>query len=132
MSESNAGLFEPVQVGRYRMRNRIVMAAMTRNRSPNEVPGDLNVEYYGQRAGAGLIVAESTAISEQGLGWRDLPGIYNAGADRGLEARHRRGACHAAAIPSSTLALRSLFPSRLASGQYASGRAVARSAPSAA
>lgn len=73
-----ADLFAPVQIGRYRLANRVVMAAMTRNRSPDEIPGDLNVDYYGQRATAGLIVAESTAISEQGLGWRDSPGIYSA------------------------------------------------------
>lgn len=88
-------LFEPIEVGRYRLKNRMVMAAMTRNRSPNETPGDLNVEYYGQRATAGLIVAESTAISEQGLGWRDSPGIYNAaqiaGWRRVTDAIHRVG-----------------------------------------
>jgi len=88
-------LFDPIQVGRYRLPNRIVMAAMTRNRSPDEIPGDLNVEYYGQRAGAGLIVAESTAISEQGLGWRDSPGIYTpsmvAGWKRVTDAVHAKG-----------------------------------------
>jgi N-ethylmaleimide reductase len=88
-------LFEPIQVGRYRLSNRLVMAAMTRNRSPNEIPGDLNVDYYGQRASAGLIVAESTAISAQGLGWRDSPGIYTpamiAGWRRVTDAVHRGG-----------------------------------------
>ncbi len=88
-------LFEPIKVGRNVLSNRIVMAAMTRNRSPNEIPGEMNVEYYRQRATAGLIVAESTAISEQGLGWRDLPGIYNdaqvAGWRRVTDAVHARG-----------------------------------------
>ncbi|MGH6982020.1 MAG: alkene reductase, partial [Stellaceae bacterium] len=88
-------LLDPIQVGRYSLGNRLVMAAMTRNRSPNEIPGDLNVEYYGQRAGAGLIVAESTAISEQGLGWRDSPGIYTpamiAGWKRVTDAVHAKG-----------------------------------------
>ena len=88
-------LFDPIRVGRYTMRNRVVMAAMTRNRSPNEIPGDLNVEYYAQRASAGLIVAESTAISEQGLGWRESPGIYTpamvAGWKRVTDAVHARG-----------------------------------------
>lgn len=90
-----ANLFDPIEVGRYRLRNRLVMAAMTRNRSPNEIPGDLNALYYGQRATAGLIVAESTAISEQGLGWRDSPGIYTsaqiAGWRRVTDAVHAKG-----------------------------------------
>jgi N-ethylmaleimide reductase len=95
MGARDTDLFEPMQVGRYLLRNRLVMAAMTRNRSPNEIPGDLNVEYYGQRATAGLIVAESTAISAQGLGWRDSPGIYTpamvAGWRRVTDAVHRDG-----------------------------------------
>ncbi|HEY5208495.1 MAG TPA: alkene reductase [Stellaceae bacterium] len=95
MSRSDTDLFEPVQAGRYRLRNRLIMAAMTRNRSPGEIPGDLNVDYYGQRATAGLIVAESTAISEQGIGWRDTPGIYTdamiAGWRRVTDAIHRNG-----------------------------------------
>jgi N-ethylmaleimide reductase len=88
-------LFAPIQVGRYRLANRLVMAAMTRNRSPGEIPGELNVEYYRQRATAGLIVAESTAISEQGLGWRESPGIYSAaqivGWRRVTDAVHGEG-----------------------------------------
>jgi N-ethylmaleimide reductase len=92
---SDTDLFGPIQVGRYRLANRIVMAAMTRNRSPNEIPGDLNVQYYRQRASAGLIVAESTAISTQGLGWRDSPGIYTpamvAGWRRVTDAVHAAG-----------------------------------------
>ncbi|MGH6989770.1 MAG: alkene reductase [Stellaceae bacterium] len=71
-------LLAPIRLGRYELSNRIVMAAMTRNRSPDEIPGELNAEYYRQRAGTGLIIAESTAISQQGLGWRDTPGIYSA------------------------------------------------------
>ncbi len=78
MATRDVSLFDPIDVGRYRLSNHLVMAAMTRNRSPNEIPGDLNALYYGQRATAGLIVAESTAISEQGLGWRESPGIYSS------------------------------------------------------
>ncbi len=88
-------LFEPVQVGPYRLANRIVMSAMTRNHSPDEIPGRLNAEYYAQRATAGLIIAESTAISEQGLGWRNSPGIYSAAQIEGWRgvtaAVHRAG-----------------------------------------
>ena len=60
------------------LRNRVVMAPLTRARAGIErVPYDLMVEYYTQRASAGLIIAEATTISEQGFGWVDSPGIYN-------------------------------------------------------
>jgi N-ethylmaleimide reductase len=72
-----SSLLEPARLGPYLLKNRIVMSPMTRNRSPGEVPNRLNAEYYAQRAGAGLIVTESTAISPQGLGWIDSPGIYS-------------------------------------------------------
>jgi N-ethylmaleimide reductase len=58
--------------------NRVVMAPLTRARAGRErVPNDLMLEYYTQRASAGLIIAEATTISEQGFGWLDSPGIYN-------------------------------------------------------
>lgn len=69
-------LFEPTTVGRISVANRVAMAPLTRNRSPGAVPNDLNVEYYRQRAGAGLIVSEGTAISHQGQGYADVPGLY--------------------------------------------------------
>jgi N-ethylmaleimide reductase len=88
-------LLEPVRLGPYALKNRIVMSPMTRNRSPGEVPNGLNAEYYAQRAGAGLIVTESTAISPQGLGWIDSPGIYSADQISGwravTDAVHARG-----------------------------------------
>jgi N-ethylmaleimide reductase len=60
------------------LRNRVVMAPMTRGRAGRErIPNDLMAEYYTQRASAGLIIAEATTISEQGFGWVDSPGIYN-------------------------------------------------------
>jgi N-ethylmaleimide reductase len=60
------------------LRNRVVMAPLTRARAGRErVPNDLMAEYYTQRASAGLIIAEATTISEQGFGWVDSPGIYN-------------------------------------------------------
>ena len=71
-------LLEPVRLGPYLLPNRVVMSAMTRNRAPHNVPGALNAEYYAQRASAGLIVTESTAISPTALGWPDTPGIFNA------------------------------------------------------
>jgi N-ethylmaleimide reductase len=88
-------LMEPIQLGPYRLENRIVMSAMTRNRTQGQAPGPLNAEYYGQRATAGLIVAESTAISPTALGWPDAPGIFAADHVAGwrlvTEAVHRSG-----------------------------------------
>ncbi len=69
-------LFDPVSAGDLRLPNRIVMAPLTRNRSPSAVPTELAVTYYQQRATAGLIVTEATAISHQGQGYADVPGLY--------------------------------------------------------
>jgi N-ethylmaleimide reductase len=52
------------------------MAPLTRNRSPNAVPGDITATYYAQRASAGLLITEATAISHQGQGYADVPGLY--------------------------------------------------------
>ncbi len=88
-------LFDPVTAGDLRLANRIVMAPLTRNRSPQAVPNDLNVAYYEQRASAGLIVTEATAISQQGQGYADVPGLYSpeqlAGWRRVTDAVHRAG-----------------------------------------
>ncbi|WP_296172386.1 alkene reductase [uncultured Brevundimonas sp.] len=71
-------LFQPFALGGLSLANRVVMAPLTRNRAgPDFVPGDLAVEYYRQRAGAGLIIAEATQISQQGQGYQDTPGIYS-------------------------------------------------------
>jgi N-ethylmaleimide reductase len=69
-------LFDPIQVGNIELANRVVMAPLTRNRSPNAIPGDLTVTYYTQRASAGLLITEATAISHQGQGYADVPGLY--------------------------------------------------------
>jgi N-ethylmaleimide reductase len=71
-------LFDPVQVGALRLPNRIVMAPLTRNRAPGAIPTPLMAEYYAQRASAGLIVTEATAISAQGQGYADVPGLYSS------------------------------------------------------
>src|SRR4051812_3595074 len=68
-------LLTPVQVGAFNLRNRIVMASMTRSR--NLVPNDINVEYYSQRATVGLIITEGILITPQGTEWPDAPGIWN-------------------------------------------------------
>ncbi len=74
-------LFDPLQVGRLHLANRVVMAPLTRNRAPGAIPTPLMVTYYTQRAdpknGAGLIVTEATAISHQGQGYSDVPGIWS-------------------------------------------------------
>ncbi len=69
-------LFDPVQAGALQLANRIVMAPLTRNRAPNAVPTSLMAEYYAQRASAGLIISEATAISQQGQGYANVPGLY--------------------------------------------------------
>ncbi|MCG2594552.1 alkene reductase [Ramlibacter sp. XY19] len=69
-------LFDPVQVGALHLPNRVVMAPLTRNRAPNAIPTPLMAEYYAQRASAGLLITEATAISHQGQGYADVPGLY--------------------------------------------------------
>ena len=72
-------LFEPYKLGPITLPNRLVMAPLTRNRAvpPGMVPSPLAVDYYGQRASAGLLVTEATQISLQGQGYQDTPGIYS-------------------------------------------------------
>ena len=70
-------LFEPLTLGEYQLKNRIVMAPMTRGRAGEKrVPTDLMAEYYRQRASAGLLITEATTVSSQGNGWVGSPGIY--------------------------------------------------------
>ncbi|WP_421402152.1 alkene reductase [Agrobacterium fabrum] len=76
-------LFEPAQAGDIALANRIVMAPLTRNRSPGAIPNNLNATYYEQRATAGLIVTEGTPISQQGQGYADVPGLYKQEAIEG-------------------------------------------------
>ncbi len=71
-------LFAPFQLGSLALPNRIVMAPMTRNRAgPGNAPTALNAAYYAQRASAGLIVAEASQVSPQGLGYPGTPGIHS-------------------------------------------------------
>ncbi|MFM1892220.1 MAG: hypothetical protein RLZ44_1297, partial [Pseudomonadota bacterium] len=67
-------LFDPIPMGEITLQNRIVMAPLTRNRSVGLKPGDLAVEYYRQRASAGLIITEAAQISPMGQGYLDTPG----------------------------------------------------------
>jgi len=78
ITPSSPLLLSPFDLRGLPLRNRVVMAPLTRARAGRErVPNELMREYYTQRASAGLIVSEATTISEQGFGWVDSPGIYN-------------------------------------------------------
>ena len=81
-------LFTPFRIGDIAVSNRIVMAPLTRNRAThgNDAPNALNVEYYRQRAGAGLIISEATQISQQGQGYAWTPGLYTADQVAGWKA----------------------------------------------
>jgi N-ethylmaleimide reductase len=75
---SPSKLFEPFKLGSITLANRLVMAPLTRNRAlKGLVPNPLAVEYYGQRASAGLLISEASQVSQQGQGYQDTPGIYS-------------------------------------------------------
>ena len=89
-------LFTPVRLGRTELKNRLVMAPMTRNRAAvGDVPQAINVEYYAQRASAGLIVTEGSQVSPQGKGYPGTPGIYSGHQIEGwkavTDAVHKQG-----------------------------------------
>lgn len=89
-------LFDPIRLGDIELRNRVAMAPLTRNRAvAGRVPSPLAVEYYRQRADAGLIVTEATQISPLGQGYLDTPGIYSREQVEGWKAVtravHERG-----------------------------------------
>ncbi len=88
-------LFEPLTAGALHLANRIAMAPLTRNRAPGAVPTPLMAEYYTQRASAGLIVTEATAISPQAQGYADVPGLYTTeqldGWRRVTDSVHKAG-----------------------------------------
>ena len=79
---STSPLFTPLQAGGLALRSRIAMAPLTRNRAPGALANARMATYYRQRAnpetGAGLIITEATAISHQGQGYADVPGIWSA------------------------------------------------------
>ncbi len=90
-------LFDPIRLGDIALANRIAMAPLTRNRATGagRVPSELAIEYYRQRAGAGLIISEATQIVPLGQGYLDTPGIYSpqqvAGWRAITDAVHERG-----------------------------------------
>lgn len=89
-------LFDPIKLGHHNLSNRIFMAPMTRGRADRRgIPNAMMAEYYSARADAGLIITEATAISPQGYGWLNAPGIWNKDQEKGwkliTDAVHNRG-----------------------------------------
>ena len=86
---------EKTPLGPLTLQNRLVMAPMTRNRSINNVPGELVAQYYAQRASAGLIVSEGISPSPNGLGYPRIPGLFSAEQVAGwkpvTDAVHEKG-----------------------------------------
>lgn len=70
-------LFTPYKLGHVNLKNRIVMAPMTRSRAIGNIPNDLMAEFYSQRADAGLLITEGTSPSPNGLGYARIPGLFN-------------------------------------------------------
>lgn len=80
-------LFEPLITTSFQLANRVVMAPMTRSRAVEaNTPNTLMAEYYGQRASAGLIIAEGTSPSPNGLGYARIPGLFNEAQVQGWKA----------------------------------------------
>ncbi|KAJ8591529.1 FMN-linked oxidoreductase, partial [Rhizopogon salebrosus TDB-379] len=80
MASKFSKLLEPLIIGPLTLHNRVIMSALTRSRSvPTNVPNDINLEYYVQRArgGAGLIATEGALVCQQGSEWQNAPGIWN-------------------------------------------------------
>lgn len=90
-------LFDPIRCGSIALKNRAVMAPLTRGRAgQSRIPNDMMATYYAQRASdAGLLIAEATAISDQGYGWPNAPALYTDEQQQGWEkvtrAVHEKG-----------------------------------------
>lgn len=88
-------LLSPITTGDVELGNRVLMAPLTRARTPDSIPGALQAEYYAQRAGAGLIISEATNISPTARGYVYTPGIWTDAQEAGwrqvLEAVHGAG-----------------------------------------
>jgi N-ethylmaleimide reductase len=89
-------LFSPATLGTLTLQNHLVMSPLTRNRATGNIPNELMVEYYAQRASAGLIITEGTSTSPNGLGYPRIPGIFSATQIAGwklvTDAVHAKGA----------------------------------------
>jgi N-ethylmaleimide reductase len=88
-------LFSSIKVGSAELKNHIAMSPMTRCRAIGNIPNDLMATYYGQRAGAGLIITEGTSPSPNGLGYARMPGIFSEAQVEGWKkvtgAVHQKG-----------------------------------------
>src|SRR5271156_101233 len=89
-------LFDPLKLGDLTLKNRILMAPLTRSRSGTQrTPGPLVAEYYAQRASAGLILSEATSVTPMGVGYADTPGLWSAEQVQGwktvTKAVHKAG-----------------------------------------
>jgi N-ethylmaleimide reductase len=129
-------LFSQTKVGHYELQHRVVLAPLTRMRTePGNVPGDLMVEYYTQRAtDGGLLITDATAVSQLGIAYVDAPGIYTEeqvkGWKRVIDAVHAKGAriflqmWHAGrqAHPANTGGVTPVAPSALRSLEHAAIR----------
>ena len=96
MSTSADALLSPYALHGLDLKNRIVMAPMTRGRAGSDrIPKPHMATYYAQRASVGLIISEATVVSEQGIGWVDSPGIYTGAMAEGwkpvVDAVHAEG-----------------------------------------
>jgi N-ethylmaleimide reductase len=91
-----SNLLQPFNKNGLFLQNKAVMAPMTRSRAMGNVPNDLMASYYGQRAGAGLIITEGVSPSPNGIGYARIPGIYNAAQKEAWKkvtaAAHSKGA----------------------------------------
>ena len=74
-----SNLFDPITIGDLQLKNRVIMAPLTRSRAtgPGRVPNALMAQYYRQRATAGMILSEATSVMAQGVGYADTPGIWS-------------------------------------------------------
>jgi 2,4-dienoyl-CoA reductase-like NADH-dependent reductase (Old Yellow Enzyme family) len=79
MANTMANLFDPIVIGDLTLKNRVVMAPLTRARAVGggRVPNALMAQYYEQRAGAGLILSEATSVTPQGVGYENTPGLWS-------------------------------------------------------
>jgi 2,4-dienoyl-CoA reductase-like NADH-dependent reductase (Old Yellow Enzyme family) len=88
-------LSQPVTLGELKLKNRVVMAPLTRTRAIGRVPQDIMVQYYVQRATAGMILSEATSVTPMGVGYPDTPGIWSAdqiaGWKKVTQAVHQAG-----------------------------------------
>lgn len=97
LMEENQPLLQSYQLGGITLKNRVIMAPMTRNRAdnPEHAPTKLHVDYYTQRSGAGLIITEGSQVSERAVGYINTPGIYTEAQVEGwrkvTEGVHKEG-----------------------------------------